>query len=100
MKKAFDILRYVHYVLTGVTILAFLMYLVSFSAGNTSIVSAAVVTTYLNFIVCLAFFVPLVFYLAKFRSEIENSPYVSSYVIYIVATTASILLIPLIQTFL
>lgn len=99
MKKVFNILRYVHIILTVVTVLSFFLYLIYFKTEYKHVTAILVATTYLNFVVSLIFFIPVITFMIKFRDERENSPYLMSYVVYVVSTIASIMLMPLIQSF-
>jgi|SRR5690554_860201 len=100
MKRTFNIIRYIHYGLTAITIMALITFIMYFKTDYGNVIAFSVAITYLNFLVSLIFFVPVLIYLSNFKAQRANSPYLTSYVIYVVSGIVSIMLIPLIQSFL
>ena len=98
MKKTYNILKWMHYICTGLTAFSFLVYLFSLGIDDLQMTAYSVTFSYLNFLLALLLFIPLLIYLVKFKDEVENSLYIKSYVIYVVSTIASIMLIPIIQS--
>ena len=98
MKKTYNILKWIHYICTGLTAFSFFVYLFSLGIDDLQMTAYSVTFNYINFLLALLFFIPLLIYLVKFKDEVENSLYIKSYVMYVVATIASIMLIPIIQS--